>query len=329
MKTHDDLDEFQFRNGKKKLRIDLKQDIERWTEIQATVKIEGKEVPVKGKAKIFYKGQPYKCWECKEIHTQKCPERIAREEEEKEVEKFRLSKVKSVLVGDSNLRYTNEKAFFTRTECATGAKIGHTANAIKYLDTDKTNVVIVHTGQNNVDDKQDMGEWEKQVKEQIGKLKTQLERFDKAIIVGVPPAPVCEQTEKAANQRVRINKLLSELGRSNLNISFVQIEQEDDRETNWEDYRHMKPKFLTYVLGKVSEKFQTATGESFHMNTEWTTDRKYGQVNATYRLGCEDCTEMGHAKDTCPRNQKKEDKKKRKGRVSNSELPEAKKQISS
>jgi len=163
-KTHDDLDEFQFRNGKKKLRIDLQEDIERWLEMELKIKIEGKEILGKGRVKIFYRGQPYKCYECKEVHTEKCPEKIIREESEREAEKVRKSKIKSVLVGDSNLRHVNKKAFLTNTECATGAKIGHVANALKHIETDGIEVAICHVGQNNINDKQEMGEWENKLK---------------------------------------------------------------------------------------------------------------------------------------------------------------------
>ena len=125
--------------------------------------------------------------------------------------------------------------------------------------------------------------------------------------------------------------MLGDINQENLNVSFIQIEQEDEKEANWEDYRHMNSKFLTYILGQVAEKHQTLTGEQFFLHTtEWTTERKYSQVKSTYRLGCESCTEMGHSKEKCHLNKVEEEKqKKRKGRNSGSELPNAKKVNSS
>ena len=68
METHDDTDEYNFRNGKKKLKIDLKQDLESWQEISLKVVLEGKEVSAKGRVNIYYKGPTYRCRECEETH---------------------------------------------------------------------------------------------------------------------------------------------------------------------------------------------------------------------------------------------------------------------
>jgi len=131
IKTHDDTDEYGFKNGKKKIKLDLKKDIERWTELQLKGMIQGKEVQVRGKVNIFYKGQPYKCRECDDIHTDKCPQRLAREEAEKAGEKERQARLKTLLIGDSNLRYVNEQAMYAQTDCAKGAKIGHIATKMR------------------------------------------------------------------------------------------------------------------------------------------------------------------------------------------------------
>ena len=43
------------------------------------------------------------------------------------------------------------------------------------------------------------------------------------------------------------------------------------------------------------------TGKNFFVpNTTWTSKRKYNQVKSTYKLGCEECTEMDHYSGTCP-----------------------------
>ena len=71
--------------------------------------------------------------------------------EEKESEKKRLEESTTLMVGDSNLRRVNEKAFKMTKDCATGAKIGHIANALSFYEADeKANEVIVLAGQNNV-----------------------------------------------------------------------------------------------------------------------------------------------------------------------------------
>ena len=118
---------------------------------------------------------------------------------------------------------------------------------------------------------------------------------------------------------------LRNIARDNPQVSYIQIDQQDEDEVDWDDYRHMSPKLVKYVLGKVSEKFMAITGEQFFINNkEWTSKRKYGSVNATYRPGCERCTEMGHSQETCgKRNPRKRQK------VSGSQEPEAKKSTAS
>ena len=146
-----------------------------------------------------------------------------------------MEKTKTITVGDSNLRWVNEKAFYTRTDCATGAKIGHVANTLKYTKTENTEVVICHVGQNNIDEAEDYKEWEQTTTSQIGKLKKELLKFKKSIIVGVPPAPVCQRTEKSKEMRTKVNNQLRNIARDNPQVSYIQIEQQDEDEVDWVD----------------------------------------------------------------------------------------------
>ena len=132
--THYENDKFGFRTGKRKARVDVSEDLERWQEVEIKTVVEGKEISAKGRVNFYYRGQPYFCRNCQEEHHEKCPQQIAKQAAEKEGESVRISKTQSLLVGDSNLRRVNEKAFFTRTDCATGAKIGHIANTLDYVD---------------------------------------------------------------------------------------------------------------------------------------------------------------------------------------------------
>ena len=129
--------------------------------------------------------------------------------------------------------------------------------------------------------------------------------------------------------RKKINTSLKEITRESLNISYVEIEEEDETENNWDDFRHINPNFLTYVLGKIGDKFQTVTGEQlFIKNMDWTTKQKYGKVKATYKFGCENCTETGHSEEVCQVDQEGKPKKKKgqkRTTISGSEESEAKK----
>ena len=95
-----------------------------------------------------------------------------KEAAEAEGEKARALKTKTLLIGDSNLRRVNEKAFYAKTDCATGAKIGHIANSLVWTSTGEHENVIIHAGQNNVstDPKVEIGTWEKQMKQEHNKV---------------------------------------------------------------------------------------------------------------------------------------------------------------
>ena len=228
------------------------------------------------------------------------------------------------------MRRVNERAFYLKTDCATGAKIGHIANNLEYVEKEEHDLVCVHAGQNNVtqDESVDMEIWQKQLQYEVSELNKKLKKFKKAIIVGVPPAPLCKTNEKTNEMRKRINKSFKNIAHDNLNIKYVEIEQEDeDDEGNWEDQRHMTEKFTNYMLGKVMEKVEEIRGESIIIrNVKWTSERKYGQVRPTYKLGCEDCTVQGHSRETCPGLKESTTKttSKKRGKSSGSEEPASK-----
>ena len=100
-----------------------------------------------------------------------------------------------LLIGDSNLRRVNEKAFYVKTDCATGAKIGHVANNLEYVDRKEHDLIVCHMGQNNVlhNEKINMDEWQKQIQYEVNNLKNKLTNLKKSVIVGVPPAPWCKK----------------------------------------------------------------------------------------------------------------------------------------
>ena len=294
--THDN-DKFGFRTGKRKARIDIKKDLERWQEVEIKTMIDGKEIMAKGRVNFYYRGQPYFCKNCQEPHHEKCPQQIVKQALEKQGESIRLQKTQSLLIGDSNLRRVNENAFYAKTDCATGAKIGHIANTLDFVKKEESKIVICHVGQNNIthDDEVSMEDWSQQTQNEVKSLKEKLSKFETAVIVGVPPAPWCKKNKRTGEMRKKINNAFKALAHDNMNIKYVDIEQEDeDDEGNWEDERHMTEKFTGYVLGKIAGKMQEITGDPFYIkNIPWTAERKYSKVRPTYRYGCEVCTQIG------------------------------------
>ena len=294
--TRDKTDAHGFRTGKREARIDMTNDIERWQSVTMKVTVEKKEVEITGKANFYYKGQPYHCRECQVTHNNKCPQKVAKEAAEGEVEKVRKTKTKTLLIGDSNLRRVNEKAFYAATDCATGAKLGQIANALDWTATDEYDNVIIHAGQNNVltDPAVKMDTWETQMKGEVSKLKTKTARFKKTVLVGVSPAPWCRKTDKTRLMREKVNHELQKLTTGHPDITYIDIEQDDDDCANWEDDRHMTEKFTKYMMGKVSEEMYSIHGGQFFVrNTPWTCKGKYSGVKGTYSIGCNTCTGMG------------------------------------
>ena len=332
--THEDTDRYYgFRTGKKKAQINIKTDIERWQEIELQVDIDNKTVQTKGRVNIFYRGQPYKCRDCNDTHTDKCPQRIAKEAVEAEAEKTRLQRSNTLFIGDSNLRRVNEKGFYFKTDCASGAKIGHVANSLHFTKEDEYDNVIVHVGQNNIDaDPQvDINKWETQVKKEVTSLNSKLTKFKTAVVVGVPPAPICNTSLKTKSMRTKVNAALKSI--ETKKIRFVEIEHDDeDKDTeiggsNWEDPLHMTEKFTHHMLGKVADKMHGIQGGPLYVEkASWTCARIHSGVRNTYKFGCELCTIIGHAKEVCSTVQSKPGKSNNKrGPPSGSNEPSSKK----
>ena len=173
--------------------IDLVDNIERLKELEIEVYTdEHEKKEAKGKVRISYSGQPVFCRTCNENHTERCPELTRKEIEEKEDEKKRVDESTTLMIGDSNVRRVNEKAFLMQTDCATGAKIGHIANSLAYYEAnEKTSKVIIHCGQNNVvHEDVDLESWESQMKTEVASLKKDLKRLKNVSCAKTPRVTV-------------------------------------------------------------------------------------------------------------------------------------------
>ena len=313
VKAHDDKEIHGMKNGRKKLRIDLKVDIERFIDTAIDVETESGDVKrATGRIKTYYQGQPVMCRECSVKHIGKCPEKVKREAEEKEREDKRKSEINTFVVGDSNLRRLNEKSLRAKTDCATGAKIGHVANTLSFEEGHYDHIII-HAGQNNVDVNPDtnLEEWEAQTNYEITQLKSQLvkpiENGTKVVVVGISNSPWCEYTAKSKKMKKSVNRQLGQLVNE---INFKQpdyaafVTIENDRGSDyWEDDRHMTELMSAKMIETVNlqlAKWSSVNDNQFIIRgIKLTSDRKYGAVNATYRVGCGKCTRLGHGEDSC------------------------------
>jgi len=152
-----------------------------------------------------------------------------------------------------------------------------------------------------------MGAWEKQMKNEVGHLKNQLKRFKKSIVIGVPPAPWCRRTEASQEMRTKINKALKDLTRDLINSQYVIAEdycpsypEKDLDEVLWKDERHMTETMTAFKMLKVEEAMNIFQRDDFRIVGPHTSSKKkYGAVLPTYRIGCEQCTEIGHSESSC------------------------------
>ena len=124
--VEEEKNEFGMFNGRSKTRIDLSKGkhMERVQMLELEVELEyGSKQKSKGKVKIFYQGQPVFCKRCSKGHDKKCPAQIKEEESLKDYEMKRQEKGINFTVSDSEFRHENQRALFSDTNVASGAKI--------------------------------------------------------------------------------------------------------------------------------------------------------------------------------------------------------------
>ena len=208
-------------------------------------------------------------------------------------------------IADSNLRRVNEAAIYAQTDCAVGAKVGHLANSLKFVHRTEYKCAVVMAGLNNIVQETPCNDsWINQTQQEVNKLKTNMAKFNKSVIVGVPPAPWTEVDNNTKKMRDTINKQLAKVA-GEIKATFVPLDQqEDEEEENWEDSRHMSDKYTAVVVGKVADAVEKMTGENLLVrNTPLTVQRKHSKVRNTCRLGCVVCTQIGHG--SCAKTKRK------------------------
>ena len=115
-------------------------------------------------------------------------------------------------MADSNQRRVNEQATYAQTDSAVGAKIGHIANSLGYVNKEDYSCVVISAGLNNVSHEQNIcKEWENQTQTEINRLKSKIGKFPKCVVVGVPPAPWTKENESTVKIRNSINSQLAKM----------------------------------------------------------------------------------------------------------------------
>ena len=103
-------------NGKRCLVVQLKSG----SIIPRQLDIRHEETNVRGRIKVFYKGQPYGCNQCNTVHEGQCPKRMAEKERQEEQKLDRELKNKTIIISDSNLRKADENKLNADIICVPG-----------------------------------------------------------------------------------------------------------------------------------------------------------------------------------------------------------------
>lgn len=316
VKTHDDTEVHGMRTGRKKARIDLKVDIERFSNVEIDVVTkDGDDKRAKGRIKVFYQGQPVMCRDCDVHHIGKCPEKVKREAEEKDREEKRKSEIHTLMMGDSNLRRVNEKATRAKTDVASGAKIGHAANSLSFEDPAEYNHLVINVGVNNIDTNREcnLEQWKAQTEYEVKQLKAQIVNFAdkgaKTVVLAIPDTPIADYSAKTKEMKKIINQQLSKTVQEVNSLStdsaaFITVKNvTESPEESWEDDLHMTEIMTANMMEATNAQISTWAGGEEDLfilrGVKLTSEKKYGQVNGTYRVGCGRCTRRGHSEEHC------------------------------
>ena len=86
-------------NGKRCLVVHLKSG----SIIPRQLDIRHEKTNVRGRIKVFYRGQPNECNQCNIVHEGQCPKRMAEKEQQEEQKLDRELKNKTIIISDSTL----------------------------------------------------------------------------------------------------------------------------------------------------------------------------------------------------------------------------------
>ena len=148
----------------------------------------------------------------------------------------------------------NEQATTSSTQVATGAKIGHAANVLRFEEATKYDNVIIHAGGNNITPQAvTFAVWENQVRAEIEQLQSQLIRFPGTkTIIGVANSEQATANDQTIKMRTTLNEELKNLQSSIDNTKFVYVDDElGDQEEAWVDFRHYSEIMCAKVLEAV------------------------------------------------------------------------------
>ena len=239
----------------------------------------GDSVTIEGyKFNIRYSGMQKYCYLCKSKHGEECASRVRFEQ----LKKDREGKLTHKVYADSSLRNVNQLALAANVACMSGGGIGQVINAIKE-DEEKVNSIVIYAGANEITRTEDAKEFVFTVQKASEKLH-ELAKGSQVTLV-LPTTPLCSVGDKS---KFEFLKATMERTRS---INVVAIEES----IPYEEY-HPTQEGTQTIINVLNAKLQPGI---ILAPDETTTDRRYSQVKALYKVGCRGCTNREYTPNLC------------------------------
>ena len=230
----------------------------------------GNSITVDGKRfYVVYTGLEKYCYECSRKHGYHCPTRARNEF----LAKLRAGKTeKRKIYSDSIARHANVPALTTDVACMSGGGIGQIVNAISY--DSKHDEVVIMGGTNEVVHTRDPAEFVFTIDKSMDKLKHLSDQVVTTFVLPCVPLITPEMKAKALFLEEKVRKIES------LKVLTLHDIEHDDIHPTEAGTRAM----IQQLHSSLNEEIIVDGAEEGDITT-----RKYGKVQALYKVGCRTC----------------------------------------
>ena len=294
---------------KKRLFIDLNKgkDIPRINPFEMKVG----ERTIRGQICVTYREQPYLCRRCGTEHSTNCPKWEEDKKREALIRNLKEKDTKTLFVGDSNLKMVNSDAILADVISSSGAKVGHINNILNNEKLDTYENIVVVGGLNNIPSAQTAFEDSTvfdHAKQEIDQLNDTLEQHvkqgKKVVLVKIPDAPHCRQSQKSVQLRNRINKhfdatakkLNTKCPRNTVNVQVLPWDHSS--EDDFTSVKGVSEKMTAELVGEIDSVLKNKLRATYLVGAK-NTAQAYRKVTPVYPLGCKRCTKLYHSEGDC------------------------------
>ena len=236
--------------------------------------------------RLRYRGQPWHCTRCNEVHQGPC---AMLEAFNKMKEARNLMEIEKTIVSDSTLRHVEEKALDADVICVSGANLGDVATALADSQPRGREVHVV-AGINGIMDTRsrltDEEEYEYHTEKAMAKFQKVIDHFDlKHLYFYIPVLPE-EMSETNIAKLKTLHTILSiHANRPDSKITLISTNSWNNLEKV--DAYHPTADSTKAILKSIQ---RTSPSRTLVINEDFqTTDRKYAGVRSANVYGCLSC----------------------------------------